>query len=151
QYNQILIFYRYPILNNSIMALDILKFVWSIPTISNTGSSGNLNYNFTNNMFLLDVSQKDSYKWVTSYELTKSFQLTSTASIPISKIPSTSVFSSNTSNTLPINYGAIIGGTIEGITELIILSTVAVIVIKRYGHPPNFFTLQEEESNQKIS
>ncbi|CAG8534503.1 9470_t:CDS:2 [Diversispora eburnea] len=173
QYNQILIFYGYPIPDNSIMALDTLKFVWSIPTISNIGGSqNNLNRfnsiligtyiliafgisdnDYTNNMFLLDVSQKDSYKWVTSYDPTKS---TSTTSTPT---PSTSVYSPTTSttsttpftSTTPINFGAIIGGTIGGIAGLIILSTVAFITIKRYGHSPNFFTSQEEESNQQIS
>ncbi|CAG8822439.1 24698_t:CDS:2, partial [Racocetra persica] len=40
QYNQILILYGYP--DSSIMALDILKFEWSSPTISNDGPNTTL-------------------------------------------------------------------------------------------------------------
>ncbi|CAG8839232.1 26610_t:CDS:1, partial [Racocetra persica] len=40
QFNQILILYGYP--DSSIMALDVLKFEWSSPTISNGGPNTTL-------------------------------------------------------------------------------------------------------------
>ncbi|CAG8648574.1 11315_t:CDS:2, partial [Racocetra persica] len=146
-YTQILILYGYP--DSSIMALDILKFEWSRPTISSGdpniilrrftsiligayvfiafGASGSgWGMNSTNKVFLLDVSQKDNYKWVASYDPAKPFQ---------------PVQSSMTSAS--INIGAIIGGTFGGIAMLIILSTAAVLIIKKYGRTSHSFIITQ--------
>ncbi|CAG8750981.1 35694_t:CDS:2, partial [Gigaspora margarita] len=164
QYNQILIFYGYP--DSSFIALDTLNFVWSYPTILNNGGSpyqlirftsiligayiliafGNdhISDNLTNDVLLLDVSQKDNYKWSTSYNPTKRFQSISTTT------PIMSPTSNISHDSLSVNIGAIIGGVFGGIAGLIILSTAAVIAIKRYGNPP-LFTSEEVTSNQPES
>ncbi|RIB04855.1 hypothetical protein C2G38_2148819 [Gigaspora rosea] len=158
QYNQILMFYGSS--DASIWALDTLKFVWSIASISNIGGSQTSLFSFTsilvgayifigfgrsndstdlvtNNFFLLDVSQKDNYKWVTIYDPTKQLQsvnLTTSTSSPSS------------------NIAAIIGGIFGGLAGLIILITIAVLIVKRYGHSshPALVTSQENLGNQPI-
>ncbi|CAG8458057.1 5096_t:CDS:2 [Dentiscutata heterogama] len=165
QYNQILIFYGYP--DSSFVALDTLNFVWSYPSVSiNNGlqyqlirftsiligayiliafGNDHISDNFSNNVFLLDVSQKNNYKWSTSYDPTK--QLQSITTTTTSVISPTSNISHDS---LPVNIGAIIGGIFGGIAGIIILSTAAVIAIKKYGNPP-LFTSEEETSNQPES
>ncbi|CAG8522912.1 25174_t:CDS:2 [Gigaspora margarita] len=147
QYNQILILYGFPISLNPMMALDTVKFEWTIPTVKNVGgpniglrrftsilietyvfiafgSYNSSGRNSTNNFFLLDVSQKNIYEWVTSYDSTKQFQL----------VPTTT--SSTASNSSPFNnVGAIIGIAFGAIAGIIILSTAAIFIIRRYGCP----------------
>ncbi|CAG8634503.1 19967_t:CDS:2, partial [Racocetra fulgida] len=101
---------------------------------------GTMGINSTNNVFLLDVSQKDNYKWTISYDPTKSLQSISTA-----KSTSTSTIS-NVSNESSVNVGAIIGGTFGGIAGLIILTAAAVLIVRRYSY--QHFTSQEESSNE---
>ncbi|CAG8780605.1 13689_t:CDS:2, partial [Racocetra persica] len=160
QYNQLLILYGYP--NPSIapiVALDTLKFEWSNPIISSNGgssvtlrrftsilvgayiliafgSSGTSGVNATNNVLLLDISQKDNYKWATLYDPTKSLQSISTAKPTIS----------DSSNNSSINVGAIIGGIFGGIAGLIILSVAAILIVRRYGY--QHFTQKEESINE---
>ncbi|CAG8615609.1 6933_t:CDS:2 [Gigaspora margarita] len=172
QYNQILMFYGSN--DTSIWALDTLKFVWSVTSISNIGGSPTSLFSFasilvgayiligfgrydesannvTNNFFLLDVSQKDNYKWVTTYDPTKQLQsaqpnsTTSTSSPPSNS-------SSNSSNNSSNNIAAIIGGIFGVLAGLIVLITIAVLIVKRYGHSshPDLVTSQENSSNQPI-
>ncbi|CAG8753395.1 33577_t:CDS:2 [Gigaspora margarita] len=165
QYNQILIFYGSN--DTSILTLDTLKFVWSVASISNIGGSPTSLFSFasilvgayiligfgrydssthlaTNNFFLLDVSQKDNYKWVTTYDPTKQLQ-----SVQPNPTTSTSSLPSNSSS----NIAAIIGGIFGGLAGLIVLITIAVLIVKRYGHSshPDLITLQEKSSNQPIT
>ncbi|CAG8639365.1 11883_t:CDS:2, partial [Cetraspora pellucida] len=168
QYNQILIFYGSN--DNSIMALDTLKFVWSVAAISNIGGSSSSLYSFsstlvgayvliafgrynnyvhpaTNNIFLLDISQKDNYKWVTAYDPTKQLQPIQ----PIQPIPTTSA--SSPSNDSPSNIASIIGATFGGLAGLIVLITIAVLIVRRYGYPSHpDIRLHEQEisSHQPI-
>ncbi|CAG8784680.1 8248_t:CDS:2, partial [Gigaspora rosea] len=163
QYNQILMFYGSS--DTSIWALDTLKFVWSIASISNGGGSPTTLFSFasilagayiligfgrsndytdlvTNNFFLLDVSQKDNYKWVTTYDPTKQLQsVQPTSTTSTSSPPSSSPSSSPSSN-----IAAIIGSVFGGLAGLIILITIAVLIVKRYGHSshPDLVTLQEK-------
>ncbi|CAG8588549.1 15706_t:CDS:2 [Cetraspora pellucida] len=83
----------------SLIALDILAFTWLVPNISNTGGPQQVlrwhsstmigayvliafGYLFptvdirttTSDIFLLDVSRVDNYRWVTSYEPDKTLQ-----------------------------------------------------------------------------
>ncbi|CAG8530679.1 4711_t:CDS:2 [Dentiscutata heterogama] len=172
QFNQILIFYGYSSYSTmSIMALDTLKFEWSIPTIKNAGGPtiglrrftsiligtyvfiafGALNTNgnnSTNNVFLLDVSQKNNYEWVTSYDPIKSFQSVPTTTIPSatsSASPSNNVTASNLSNNIKI-----IGIVFGAISGLIILSAVAILIIRRFCHTHSF-TLQDDEPSNEVS
>ncbi|CAG8812974.1 12058_t:CDS:2, partial [Cetraspora pellucida] len=120
--------------NSSFIVLDTLTFTWSSPTISTGDKSGNI----TNDIFLLDVSLKDNYKWSTVFDPAKLLQY----------IPATTdIMSAPTSNSLSVNFGALIGGTFVGITGLIIISAVSAIMVKRYGHYPTFIS-QEETSHQ---
>ncbi|KAF0384721.1 galactose oxidase [Gigaspora margarita] len=172
QYNQILMFYGSR--DTSIWALDTLKFVWSVASISNIGGSPTSLFSFastlvgayiligfgrsndstdlvTNDFFLLDVSQKDNYKWVTTFDPTKqlqSFQPSSTTSP--SSPPSNS--SSNSSNNSPNNIATIIGSIFGVLAGLIVLITIAVLIIKRYGHSsyPALVTSQDNSGNQPI-
>ncbi|KAF0552260.1 galactose oxidase [Gigaspora margarita] len=150
QYNQILILYGFPIsLSMPIMALDTVNFEWSIPTIKNAGGPtiglrrftsiligtyifiafGSFNasgINSTNNFFLLDVSQKNNYQWVASYDPTKQLQ----------PIPTTTTMPSATSNSSQSNnVSSIIGIAFGAIAGIIILSTSAILIIKKYGYP----------------
>ncbi|CAG8803075.1 45448_t:CDS:2, partial [Gigaspora margarita] len=168
QYNQILMFYGSS--DTSIWTLDTLKFVWSVASISNIGGSPTSLFSFastlvgayiligfgksndsmgtitTNGFFLLDVSQKDNYKWVTTYDPTKQLQtfqpnLTTSTSSPPSNSSSNSSSSSNNSSD---NIATIIGGIFGGLAGVIL--TIVVLVVKRYGHSshPDFVTLQEK-------
>ncbi|CAG8682901.1 2865_t:CDS:2, partial [Cetraspora pellucida] len=147
----------------SFIALDTLKFTWSSPTISTGGSQYQLvrftslligayvliafgidhkSGNFTNEIFLLDVSLKDNYKWSTTFNPAKSLQ-SIPATTDISSTPTSNVLNDSSS----VNFGAIIGGTFAGIAGLIIISAISVIMVKRYGHSPTFIS-QEETSHQ---
>ncbi|RIB28965.1 hypothetical protein C2G38_2137058 [Gigaspora rosea] len=173
QYNQILIFYGIPIsLNMPIVALDTVKFEWSIPTIKNVGgpTSGLRRFisiligtyvfiafgsfdidgqNCTNNFFLLDVSQKNNYEWVTLYDSTKQFKQQPPPTTNTISVTSTiSPYNNVTPNIYTNNIGAIIGVGFAAIAGIIILSTAAVLVIKRYGNPlPHYFAPHEKSSN----
>ncbi|CAG8587183.1 7063_t:CDS:2 [Gigaspora margarita] len=93
QFNQILIFYGSvnTTVDHSIIALNTLTYSWSIPTISNTGGPQpglhehtstlvgtyvfiafgyNPNGSSTSGIYLLDVSQENNYKWVTTFNPT---------------------------------------------------------------------------------
>ncbi|CAG8538894.1 18659_t:CDS:1, partial [Gigaspora rosea] len=92
--------------------------------------------NSTNNFFLLDVSQKNNYQWVASYDPTKQFQ----------SIPTTTTMPSATSNTN--NVGSIIGIAFGAIAGIIILSTAAVLIIRKYGYPLSAPT--SDEPNNEV-
>ncbi|KAF0371050.1 galactose oxidase [Gigaspora margarita] len=122
QHNRILLFYGTG--DITINSLDTLTFIWTIPVILNSG--GPLRYlvehtatlieayvliafgfylndkgaldSSTSDIFLLDVSHKDNYKWVTTYDPINSIQ----------PIPASPTSPSN------INIGAVIAGTIVG-------------------------------------
>ncbi|KAF0413127.1 kelch repeat protein [Gigaspora margarita] len=107
----------------TINSLDILTFTWTIPVILNSGGPLRCLVDHTatligayvliafgyyqtdddeftsSDIFLLDVSQKDSYKWVTTYDPINSIQ-------PIPASPTSPTSPSN------INIGAVIAGTI---------------------------------------
>ncbi|CAG8779747.1 42862_t:CDS:2 [Gigaspora margarita] len=178
QFNQILILYG----NSSdepIMALDTLTFEWSIPTIKNDGGPtiglirftsiligtyifiafGSFNgsgINSTNNIFLLDVSQKNNYEWVDSYDSTKQFQSVPTATTTHSQsVPTATTTHSATSNTSSYNngafynsIGAMIGIAFGAIAGIIILSAAAVLIVRRYGHPVFYHAPQEGSSDE---
>ncbi|KAF0552264.1 galactose oxidase [Gigaspora margarita] len=159
QYNQILILYGFPISNIPIMALDTVNFEWSIPTIKNVGGPtiglrrftsiligtyifiafGSFNtsgMNSTNNFFLLDVSQKNNYKWVTLYDPTKQFQaIPTTTIIPTTTTIPSAISNSSQSNNVGSIIGSIIGIAFGAIAGIIILSTAAVLIIRKYGYP----------------
>ncbi|CAG8581427.1 13459_t:CDS:2, partial [Dentiscutata heterogama] len=169
QYNQILILYGYPIsLNMPIVALDTVKFEWSIPTIKNIGgpTAGLRRFtsiligayvfiafgafdtqgkNSTNNFFLLDVSQKNVYQWVTSYDPTKQFKqpppMPSTAS-------NSSLYNNVTQPSINSNVVTIIGTSFGALAGIIILSAAAVLIVKRYGYPNYNFALREASSDE---
>ncbi|CAG8787081.1 3501_t:CDS:2, partial [Cetraspora pellucida] len=157
QYNQILIFYGQP--SSSFIALDTLKFTWSSPTISNGGSQYQLirctslligayvliafgqdhkSNNFTNDVFLLDVSLKNNYQWSMTFDPTKLLQSIS-ATTDMSSTPTSNILNDSSS----VNFGAIIGGTFAGIAGLIIISAVSVIMVKGYGNSLNFISQEE--------
>ncbi|CAG8752438.1 3810_t:CDS:2 [Cetraspora pellucida] len=170
QFNQVLILYGYPNSNSPIVALDINQFKWSTPTISNGGPNFTLRrftsiligtyifiafgasdingINSTNNVFLLDVSKKDNYVWVTLYDPTKKFTLTSTLMPSMTFNASSSGTQSNT----PSNAGTIIGIAFGAIAGLIILMTAAVLIVKRYGHPLYYSDPQRssDKPNNKV-
>ncbi|CAG8543652.1 7021_t:CDS:2 [Gigaspora margarita] len=170
QFNQILILYG----NSSdepIMALDTLTFEWSIPTIKNDGGPtiglirftsiligtyifiafGSFNdsgINSTNNFFLLDVSQKNNYEWVNSYDSTKQFQSVPTATTTHSATSNTSSYNNGASSNLYNSIGAIIGIAFGAIAGIIILSAAAVLIVRRYGHPVYYHAPQEGSSDK---
>ncbi|CAG8802840.1 26161_t:CDS:2, partial [Gigaspora margarita] len=118
QHNRILLFYGYN--DITINSLDTLTFTWTIPVILNSGGPLRLLVGHTatligayvliafgyyltdegpltsSDIFLLDVSHKDSYKWVTIYDPINSIQ----------PIPASPTSPSN------INIGAVIAGAI---------------------------------------
>ncbi|CAG8597181.1 1982_t:CDS:2, partial [Cetraspora pellucida] len=124
QYNQILIIDGFP--KGPIVSLDITTLTWSTPTISNNGLSPGLfwhtstlfdkyilvafgeyvDYQPLNNFYLLDISQKNNYKWVNIYNLSVS----TTTSLPTtSQTPTyTSIPPYNKNDSNP-NFGLIIG------------------------------------------
>ncbi|CAG8514367.1 4421_t:CDS:2, partial [Cetraspora pellucida] len=163
QHNRILLFYG---TNNniSIYALDTLTFTWSIPKILNSGGSVQILTHHTSTLigsyiliafglyinsglgssdvFLLDVSHYDNYKWETTYDPAKLFQ----------PAPTQTIGSSSTlNNQQNINIVVIIGEVIGGISGLILLSTAAIIIIyivkKKYQI--NVDTLQDQITNQQ--
>ncbi|CAG8640978.1 17412_t:CDS:2, partial [Racocetra fulgida] len=142
-YNQILIFYGSS--DTSIMALDTLKFVWSVATISNIGGSPSSLFSFASTLIgayiLIAFGRINNYKWVTVYDPTK--QLQSIQPIPTTPTSSTSSLSTDSSS----NIAAIIGGTFGGLAGLIVLITIAVLIVKRYGHPSHS-NLELEESSK---
>ncbi|CAG8776101.1 19136_t:CDS:1, partial [Gigaspora margarita] len=54
---------------------------------------------------------------------------------------------------LSSNIVAIIEGIFGGLAGLIVLITIAVLIVKRYGHSshPDLITLQKKSSNQPIT
>ena len=95
-------------------------------------------YQPTNNMYLLDISQKDNYKWITKYNPLPSTQ--SATSNPTSTNP-TSI--PNTPNTIittetpdpnpsasPSKTGIIVGGIVGGIIGFVV--SFGVIITVRY-------------------
>ncbi|CAG8656530.1 19870_t:CDS:1, partial [Racocetra fulgida] len=83
------------------------------------------NYTISPDVFALDVSSNDNYKWVTAYD-----PVNSITPIPTPTVSPTPSSKSTTSNTnFGVNIGAIIGGVIGGIAGLILLSCTAIIVI----------------------
>ncbi|KAF0522633.1 galactose oxidase [Gigaspora margarita] len=170
QFNQILILYGNSS-NKPIMALDTLTFEWSIPTIKNDGGPtiglirftsiligtyifiafGSFNdsgINSTNNFFLLDVSQKNNYEWVNSYDSTKQFQSVPTATTTHSATSNTSSYNNGASSNLYNSIGAIIGIAFGAIAGIIILSAAAVLIVRRYGHPVYYHAPQEGSSDK---
>ncbi|KAF0557648.1 galactose oxidase [Gigaspora margarita] len=130
QHNRILLFYGYN--DVTINSPDTLTFTWTIPVILNAGGPlrglvGHTStligayvliafgYYLTNDgklassdIFLLDVSHKDSYKWVTTYDPINSIQ-------PIPTSPTSPTTPSN------ISIGAAIAGMIgSGIIGIIL-------------------------------
>ncbi|CAG8846853.1 23514_t:CDS:1, partial [Gigaspora margarita] len=95
--------------------------------------------NSTNNFFLLDVSQKNNYQWVASYDPTKQFQ----------PIPTTTTMPSATSNSSQSNnVSSIIGIAFGAIAGIIILSTAAILIIKKYGYPLYYSAPKEVSSDE---
>ncbi|RIB02899.1 hypothetical protein C2G38_2255318 [Gigaspora rosea] len=170
QFNQILILYGNSS-NEPIMALDTLTFEWSIPTIKNGGGPtiglirftsiligtyifiafGSFNgsgINSTNNFFLLDVSQKNNYEWVNSYDSTKQFQSVPTATTTQSATPSTSLDNNGAPSNIYDSIGAIIGIAFGAIAGIIILSAAAILIVRRYGHPFYYYGPQVGSSDK---
>ncbi|CAG8513784.1 6738_t:CDS:2, partial [Dentiscutata heterogama] len=182
EFNQVLILYGYP--DSSIMALDTHKFEWTSPTISNGGPSATLRQftsiligtyifiafgasnvegkNSTNNVFLLDVSQKDNYKWVTSYDPTKTFQSTSITSDtskdsspinPSKTIQSPSTTSETLQNSSFLNSVITVSITIVsivsfgGIVKIIIFISEKIEDKKLIKHATNILTARIQKSN----
>ncbi|CAG8696950.1 9924_t:CDS:2 [Gigaspora margarita] len=150
--------------------LDTVKFEWSIPTIKNVGGptdglrrfisilietyvfiafgSFDINgQNCTNNFFLLDVSQKNNYEWATLYDPTKQFKQPPPTINTTSVTPTISPYNNATPNIYTNNIGAIIGVGFAAIAGIIVLSTAAVLVVKRYGYPLPHFAPREKSSN----
>ncbi|CAG8839077.1 23233_t:CDS:2, partial [Gigaspora margarita] len=121
QHNRILLFYGVD--DITINSLDTLTFTWTIPVILNSGGPRRCLVRHTatligayvliafgfyltdegritsSDIFLLDVSHKDSYKWVTTYDPINSIQ-------PIPTSPTSPTSPSN------INIGTVIAGAI---------------------------------------
>ncbi|KAF0424518.1 galactose oxidase [Gigaspora margarita] len=150
QFNQILIFYGSvnTTIDHSIIALNTLTYSWSIPTISNTGGPQpglhehtstlvgtyvliafgyNQNGSSTSGIYLLDVSQEDNYKWVTTFNPTT--PTPSSSSHSSTSKSSKSSNSSSSSNSLSMSIGAIIGSVIGGIAGLILFTAIIVLAV----------------------
>ncbi|CAG8518460.1 22679_t:CDS:2 [Gigaspora margarita] len=139
QHNRILLFYGLD--DITINSLDTLTFTWTIPVILNSGGPLKrltrhtatligayvlIAFGFyitdegrftSSDIFLLDVSHKDSYKWVTIYDPINSIQ-------PIPTSPTSPTSPSNISIGVAIAgsgiIGMIIGGGIMGCLRSII-------------------------------
>ncbi|CAG8678863.1 5912_t:CDS:1, partial [Gigaspora rosea] len=99
--------------------------------------------NSTNNFFLLDVSQKNNYQWVTSYDPTKQFQ-----QIPTTTTMPSATSNSSQSNNVGYNVGSIIGIAFGAIAGIIILSTASVLIIRKYGYPLYYSAPKEASSDE---
>ncbi|CAG8661985.1 19967_t:CDS:2 [Cetraspora pellucida] len=160
QYNQILIIDGFP--QGPIVSLDITTLTWSTPTISNNGLSQGLfwhtstlfdkyiliafgeyvDYQPLNNIYLLDISQKNNYKWVNIYN--PSVSTTTSLSIT-SQIPTYTSISPDNKTESNLNFGLIIGLALGGfiaVAVIILLSCIFCCVHRRnylrygydYGH-----------------
>ncbi|RIB18464.1 hypothetical protein C2G38_1346290 [Gigaspora rosea] len=139
QHNRILLFYGAD--DITINSLDTLTFTWTIPVILNSGGPLRCLEDHTatlvgayvliafgyyqtdedvlisSDIFLLDVSRKDSYKWVTIYD-------------PINSIQPVPASPTSTSN---FNIGSVITGTI-GVTIGMIIGGVIMIFLNRANY-----------------
>ncbi|CAG8557018.1 11719_t:CDS:2, partial [Dentiscutata heterogama] len=133
QHNQILIIDGYP--QGPIVSLDISTLIWSTPTVSNNGILPGLfwhtstlfdkyilvafgeyvDYQPISNIYLLDISQKNNYKWVSTYDPPPT-SITYIAS-PSIHPPSSSLTSMPTYVSSP-NLGLIIGLVFGGIAAV---------------------------------
>ncbi|RIB14724.1 hypothetical protein C2G38_1633450 [Gigaspora rosea] len=124
--------------------LDITMFQWSIGKILNPivnltlhGHTATLvdnymfvafglfdNHNYSSRIFMLDVSQKDSYKWVT--EFTPNITTTTTTPTTTTTVTTSS---SNTSSDSK-NTSIIIGATFGSIISLIIFVIASILTLK---------------------
>ncbi|CAG8622917.1 14851_t:CDS:2, partial [Gigaspora rosea] len=138
QHNRILLFYGAD--DITINSLDTLTFTWTIPVILNSGGPLRCLEDHTatlvgayvliafgyyqtdedvlisSDIFLLDVSRKDSYKWVTIYD-------------PINSIQPVPASPTSTSN---FNIGSVITGTI-GVTIGMIIGGIPTSPCERAG------------------
>ncbi|CAG8574571.1 14481_t:CDS:2, partial [Acaulospora morrowiae] len=140
QYDQILVVNG--LITTTVSALNIVNYVWSdIPISTDVGAPspsytivfqtstliGNyifvaLGYNLdrrisTNNIFLLDVSKKNNYKWVKTY-------------YPPGYVSPNVTTTPNSEATN--NIGVIIGGTIGGIVGLVVVVIIVLVIRKKY-------------------
>ncbi|CAG8815691.1 45430_t:CDS:1, partial [Gigaspora margarita] len=87
---------------------------------------------------------------ITSYDPLKPFQSVKTTTIPSvtsSASPSNNITIYNHSN----NIVTIIGIAFGAIVGLIILSTIAILIIRRFGHAPYSFIPHDDEPNNEVS
>ncbi|CAG8782894.1 27512_t:CDS:2, partial [Gigaspora margarita] len=170
QHNRILLFYgEQDISDVSPIALDTLTFAWSIPNISNTGIGGpqqilrwhsstligayvliafgylypTTKRTSSSDIFLLDVSRADEYKWVTSYDPNKTFQPITTTSYDPAKPTTTLIITTNN-----INIGTIIGITI-GIVGLLLLAIIAILIFRNKYTLLNTTSLKNEVTDHQ--